>query len=580
MVLTSVFIAIMLPDMVLPWHPMSVFGLNIGYDGTITNVAPGYAAANAGIQDGDRVDLPTASQDVRAQIGFLYAGSGNPGKTLTFVVHHGATSRTVTLTSRVQQRSAADNVSDVVLIISGCLFALIASALVLLRPSRATWAFFVYGISTLGGSAYMLTLPFGLEAAAVGAQSLLSGVGIVAFIAFALRFPDDRLGAGMKYAEVTLLPLGAALALAVLYANAAPMVLGQPTAGLKHALDAVFSTCAVAGVATIVWKFLVSRAEERQRIKWVIFGLVIGFGVTTFYAWFVRNPTVLEYNLATSASVLFPIALAYAVVRHRVIDVNFLVSRTIVYGVITALVVTVFGVVDWFFNSYLSLTKAGTAAEIASAVGLGFWLKALHGRVDAFVDAVFFRRRHQAERRLFRLAKALPHATTIDAVQETLVERAADALELMSAAMFLKARSGDFERVRAVGWQDRGADFLAADDVLVLQLSAEQQPLSLAHADYHRDAMPGGNAHPTIAVPVAVRNELRAFVLYGPHRRGDDLDPDEIATLSALAAGASAALDHAEAARLRKQIEETASVVKEMEAMRMELNRLRAVIAT
>jgi hypothetical protein len=86
--------------------------------------------------------------------------------------------------------------------------------------------------------------------------------------------------------------------------------------------------------------------------------------------------------------------------------------------------------------------------------------------------------------------------------------------------------------------------------------------------------------HPVLAVPISVRNELRAIALYGPHRRGDDLDPDEVSTLATLAGGASAALDHAEAARLRKEIEASTNLAKEVEAMRVELTKLRAALAT
>jgi hypothetical protein len=53
----------------------------------------------------------------------------------------------------------------------------------------------------------------------------------------------------------------------------------------------------------------------------------------------------------------------------------------------------------------------------------------------------------------------------------------------------------------------------------------------------------------------------------------NDLDPDEISVLTALASSASAAMDHTEAVRTR---EESAALAREVELMRMELATLRA----
>ena len=88
--------------------------------------------------------------------------------------------------------------------------------------------------------------------------------------------------------------------------------------------------------------------------------------------------------------------------------------------------------------------------------------------------------------------------------------------------------------------------------------------------------MPAGQAHPSLAVPVAVRNELLAIVVYGPHRRGDDLDPDEVSILALLAVSASAAFDHVEAVLLR---EASTRPSKDTELILAELARLRAALA-
>lgn len=575
-VLTLLVLAVAMPDVIIPWHPLSVYGFSCNLDGVIHNVVPGFAAADAGIVEGDSVDF--ASTDIAARSVVAnrdtYMASLSPGNPLTFAIRHDGVERTVTLKARPQQRSAADNVSDIILMAAELFFALIGSALVLLRPSGMTWAFYFYSMAngTYSIVAYS-ALPLALRAADLAFHAALFGAGIVAFVIFALRFPSDRPTGWAKYANAPLVVCAAISALVNVYPQIATLFFGAHTEGFLQATYRVYGFLFIAGIAAVVRSYATSSPEDRQRVKWVVFGLVLGFGLGYVVSIFNPYPSVALSNLIFSASVLFPIALAYAIVRHRVIDVNFIVSRTLVYGSITALIIGVFGVIDWFFSTYLSLSRAGTAADIVVAIGIGIWFRALHSRVDAIVDTIFFRRRHEAENRLRRLSKALPHASSIDAVTDALVDRAADALDLSSAAIFFREGAGRFVRARAIGWGSDGADALSTDDVLVLQLAAEQQPLVLAHVDYDHRVMPHGQARPSLAVPIAVRNELRAVVMYGPHRRGDDLDPDEVSVLTLLAVSASAALDHAEAVHTR---EESMALAKEVELMRVELATLRA----
>jgi len=57
--------------------------------------------------------------------------------------------------------------------------------------------------------------------------------------------------------------------------------------------------------------------------------------------------------------------------------------------------------------------------------------------------------------------------------------------------------------------------------------------------------------HYVLAVPVSVRHDLVSFTLYGAHRNGSELDPDELELLDELEA--SRAYDHIEAVRLRRR---------------------------
>jgi len=145
------------------------------------------------------------------------------------------------------------------------------------------------------------------------------------------------------------------------------------------------------------------------------------------------------------------------------------------------------------------------------------------------------------------------------------------ALGLSSAALFHREQpDGLFLRRMAVNW-DR-ADKLTPDDPLVLHLLAEGEPVRLADVSWSAEEhQQTGNA--VLAVPVMLRDELVTIVLFGPHRNGADIDPDEVHSLVRLAESAGAAYDHIEARILRARVE---SLARERDAKAREIALLLA----
>ena len=62
--------------------------------------------------------------------------------------------------------------------------------------------------------------------------------------------------------------------------------------------------------------------------------------------------------------------------------------------------------------------------------------------------------------------------------------------------------------------------------------------------------MPAALAQPILAIPLVVRHDLIAFVLYGGHKTGEAIDPDEQKTLAHLAHAAASAYEHIHAKAL------------------------------
>ena len=326
--------------------------------------------------------------------------------------------------------------------------------------------------------------------------------------------------------------------------------------------------------------YLRARGVDRQRIQWVVIGFGISLVASPISSFITTELTNSPLELSEAVGLLgaaAPVMFAYAIIRHRVIDVSFVVSRALVYGVLTSLLVGAFALIDWLFIDKLKLARLGTIAEMGVAVAGGFWFNGLHRRVDLLIDATFFRQRHQAERQLARDAAALPFATSSEVVAKVLVNEVARALSLASAALFRRGSDGVYIRERSEGWSATDTARLDAEDEhLLILLQAENGPISLYDHPWRTQGVPEEPAHPVLALPIIVRRELAAIVLYGAHVHGEGLDPDEIEAIAGLAPGAAAAYDHLEAESMKGAVE---SITRECELLRTRLAEVQTQLA-
>jgi hypothetical protein len=552
------------------WIPIGDFGYQWSGDDVIDYVADGSPAAKAGIQVGDTIDLRLTPPQFRwyaAQAGTLEAS-----QSATFSLKRNGVSRLVTLTSAPQATEAYYAAYRVAVLGIAILYIALGAALVLLRPSLMTWGFFAYCLANAPFTFYAIGLyfPYPWPYVEYPLTWTLVSAGYVGLLVFALCFLNEPLK-GWRSSALRMMPwLFAALVVYGPYLTYMWGWAGGPPNGLLlRSFVGIPAVWLVVVMYLFVTTYFRARGEDRQRIRWIVVVFGLNLAIQCVYnflnVYWGAEPIWLAHVMQLS-TVIVPLAVAYAVIKHRVIDVSFVVSRTLVYGVLTTMLVGAFSIIDWFFTDYLRLARLGTIAEVAAVVAFGLWFNGLHRRVDTLIDATFFRQRHKAEVQLARNAAALPLAPTTAAVAHFLVAEPVQAMSLASAALFRRMRDATFVREASEGWSASDLSRLGAeDDPLLMLAQTEGGPLSLYDHRWRTDGVPAGPARPVLALPIMVRRELAAIVFYGSHTHGEGIDPDEMKALAGLMTGAAAAYDHLDAEALRIENESMKSKVESLE---------------
>ena len=530
------------------WNPAyyGVFGLTV--DGVVgpfvNNLVLGSPADMAGIRLGDRVDRPRSLRDRLALTDMI---APRQGERMTLSVHRGSHRRILTLVASPFKRlTVIDSLLFLLKHISMLVYVVVGLVLVMLRPTKMTWGFYLIAIDvvlTLGDDRFFTYAPLAWLVQML--DRIIFPAGIAGFLIFCSRFPQNA-PTGWRNTIDALAPYVffalAAIAVADYVLHVAFWWPAQLVLMLDYAAPLSILACFVVGTLSLMITYFGARGLDRQRLNWVALGVLFTLVASAFDLigppQFASPPSLVARALDL-LYVPLPLAIAYAVIRHRVIDVRFVASRALAIGVIGFVVTAIVVGIDWLFSIRLPNSRLETAAYALVALLVGFSLNAARQRVGKSIDFVFFRQWHRTQEEATKIADALRRATSAFGAYELLTTRVASVFSIASAALFERAEDGGFVRVAARGWPAGTIWHILPDDPLVVPVGKERRLVDIDAVQWQEPDLPSGVARPAVLLPIIVGKRVPAVLLLGAHENGTALDPDEIRTIRDLCADAS-----------------------------------------
>jgi DNA-binding SARP family transcriptional activator len=536
------------------WIPRAEIG--IGLSGTtIAGVAPHSIAQRAGIKAGDRLD-PTYGFAERAR--FLWYDDFAPGEQVALrTVHDGHVRTTIIRAVAHGPPISATTATLMALrLLTYVIFIVVGASLVLLKPARFSWGFFLccLGLATLpalvGRAASSLDASFGLVT--YGVWLIIADLANVGFLAFALRFPSDD-ARGWRLTVWRTLPLWFLVFVGI---DAWAVVAWYSG---THVPDWVATASWAIGIAawavstlSLVLTYRRADGRNRKRLLWAIVGASVGY-----LAWYLDGVlhalgSSIAGDIVGFGTLALPISIGYAVLRHRVIDVRFAINRALVVSFVGTCVVGVLALTYWATTELLQESHLAFFAQAALAVLVGVSLHRLYLVIKDASTRVMAGDLRRAQALIARAAGAVSSAESYEALESLLAREVAGALELDFAVIFRRGQDGSFERTVSCGEAGAAPATLESNDALVLLASTDRNPIR-SHVVREQGA--------AVALPVFESDVLRALALFGPHRNGFDIDPDELQAIAAMALPAGDAYRHLD--RSTQQVHSLALAVRD-----------------
>jgi hypothetical protein len=396
-----------------------------------------------------------------------------------------------------------------------------ASIILMLNPTTAAWpkaAIFAY--ATVSGCLIIMTFLFAID--------------------FATKFTNqEQRPWTRRFRTYVRVGGGAAIAISAIVAYRSFETPTTPPVFEFLGLASIVAPI-VAFVVALALAFAYASPLERTRAAWV--SASFGLGILGLLVTIAENVAGVPEPVRDSPLVLLcvmPLGCAYAILRYRLLDIAFVVNRATVFGITSVVVLAALALVDYGLQKLVGswIVQNGASVQIALALGIGIATRPLHARIDAIVDDVFFRKRHEALAALKRFAHDVAFIDDGRVAIERSRETVARATEFRCAAFLSEARGSAFRLV-----EDRAADTapeipleIDRNDPCIIRMRSTRESVELRDVT---SAIDGDYAFPMFA-----RNQLLGFLLCTASGSAVTLAPDERAAVAEVARALGLTLD-------------------------------------
>jgi two-component system, NtrC family, sensor kinase len=401
------------------------------------------------------------------------------------------------------------------------------------------------------------------------------------FLHFTLVFPERPHIPGYsallaRWLPVLYLPgsvLASTRALAVLRSGFDPEYFVR-VISLLDRLEYVYLAVYFAAGLAILLRAL-SRARSvtvKRQLRWIVWGTALGtlpFALGYAIPFALGADPSIPMGLSAIPLGFIPLAFASAIIRYRLMDVEIILKRLLIYTSAVAAIVAIYVLILRASGGYLSVegeTDHRWIIAFLATVVVILLAKPVKDGLQKAIDRAFYRDRYDYRRALVGFARELNSDLDLNRLSDRLVTRVRETIELDRMAFLLATETGDFEPLSHEGFEHAPPKLASLSGIGSRLHSAHtvrlDDPLAATRftaeeIEFWRD---NGLYY---FVPCVAKDAAIAVLALGRRASGEPLSTEDTALVTAVAAQAASAIENG---RLYRQLHLKASELDRLHA--------------
>ncbi|HZX13978.1 MAG TPA: ATP-binding protein [Thermodesulfobacteriota bacterium] len=355
----------------------------------------------------------------------------------------------------------------------------------------------------------------------------------------------------------------------------------------------VLSSSLVFLISIIITYHKSSFALDKQRSQVILLGSFMGFFLPALGAVILVLFRISNLSNLAIPVIFFPISIAYAIVKHKLFDIDVIIKKTLVYGSLTGVVVGVFGLMVIAFN--VAFANYGGWRNplffIVLSAFLVIALNPLKNRIQDLIDLTFFRKRYDYRRTIEEMSSTLASLLNLDEIADKVINSVEQTMFSNSVSLIiLNVSSGDYQ-IYATSGNPGGVSgpAIKENSELINLLNRSRKEIFkedlIADERYivHKDELMKvfNNFNAALFVPLFFKEQLIGILSLGEKKSGLLYTSEDIKLLRILVNQSAIAVENAFAYKLvedyAKKLEEANKELRETQAQLIQSEKMSAV---
>ena len=284
------------------------------------------------------------------------------------------------------------------------------------------------------------------------------------------------------------------------------------------------------------------------------------------------------FILPISLIVGLPLAFGYSIFRYRLMDIDLIIKRSLIYGSIITTVAAVYVMIVFGLGQLVGIfvrQADNRTLNIVAFVIIAFIFDPVKRRAERWIDRVFYRERYNYQRVLMEFSRELPSQMNLEEILESMISAITSTMHVEKMAVVVSDRTDGCIAVAKNIPQSLTA-FGNEESGLMSLLQRTHRPLPLTLIDDEPDRVPVNETNRrmilqsgiVLAVPMFMKDRLIGTINVGPKLSGKTYSQEDIDLLLTVAGQAAIAIDNA---RLhvteleKKRLEEELAIAREIQ---------------
>ena len=282
-------------------------------------------------------------------------------------------------------------------------------------------------------------------------------------------------------------------------------------------------------VVSVFVRYRRGEQTERAQIRWLLYTAVLFFitWIPGFFSESWQSGIAPLVSILSNLSILLvPIAVGIAVLQYHLWDINVVINRTLVYGLLTALIAAIWAgsltVIDQVITNLVG-DQSKAAATVLSTLLAASVVQPARTRIEKWINKRFFPEKRQLEKGFIEIEPRFWGHLDIHQIAQLTVDRVCGIMNAPKGAFLVRNKKGEYLPVASYGIELNAVPAWTPDAKDMKEMQKERVTLWEENEDFE--------GYVPLFIPRIGLNEVIGLLALSDRKNGRGYSGDDLKAL-------------------------------------------------